>query len=49
MILLTKPYLIAEILLRRGLPEDVVKEITRLAENEIIWLKQKWDLDEAER
>ncbi|MFJ7974111.1 hypothetical protein JNUCC23_19015 [Peribacillus sp. JNUCC 23] len=46
---MTKPYLIAEILLRRGLPENVVKEITRLAENEIVWLKKKCSLDEVER
>ncbi|MGE8078996.1 hypothetical protein [Peribacillus loiseleuriae] len=45
---MTKPYLIADILLRRGLPENVVKEITRLAENEIVWLKKKWSLDEVE-
>lgn len=37
-----KPYLIAEILLKRGLPVSVVKEITDLAEHEIQLLKRKW-------
>ncbi|WP_257968004.1 hypothetical protein [Peribacillus deserti] len=37
-----KPYLIAEILLLRGLPEYVIKTITRLADDELQALKQKW-------
>ncbi|WP_158555777.1 hypothetical protein [Peribacillus glennii] len=36
-----KPYLIAEILLKRGMPLAVVKEITDLAEHEIQRLKRK--------
>jgi hypothetical protein len=36
-----KPYLIAEILLERGLPVSVVKEITDLAEHEIQLLRRK--------
>ncbi|WP_180954679.1 hypothetical protein [Bacillus sp. V5-8f] len=34
-----KPYLIAEILLKRGMPITVVKEITNLADHEIRRLK----------
>lgn len=37
-----KPYLIAEILLRRGMPDLVIKEITALAECELFLLKRKW-------
>ena len=36
-----KPYLIAEILLRRGMPDFVIKEITALAECELFLLKRK--------
>ncbi|WP_301950657.1 hypothetical protein [Bacillus sp. V59.32b] len=38
-----KPYLIAEILLERGLPVSVVKEITDLAEQELQTIKRKWN------
>ncbi|MEH6945724.1 hypothetical protein V7068_01435 [Bacillus sp. JJ634] len=36
-----KPYLIAEILLKRGMPDSVVKEITAMNEYEIFFLKRK--------
>ncbi|SFC59339.1 hypothetical protein SAMN05443252_104504 [Bacillus sp. OV322] len=36
-----KPYLIAEILLLRGLPINVIKEITALDVNEIKKIRQK--------
>ena len=36
-----KPYLIAEILLKRGMPDLVIKEITALAECELFLLKRK--------
>ncbi|WP_290369283.1 hypothetical protein [Bacillus sp. CECT 9360] len=39
-----KPYLIAEILLERGLPVSVVKEITDLADQELQTLKRKWNV-----
>ncbi|WP_409289963.1 hypothetical protein V1498_04505 [Peribacillus sp. SCS-26] len=39
--LTNKPYLIAEILLLRGLPEYVIKTITMLADEELQALKQK--------
>lgn len=35
-------YLIAEILLERGLPETVVQAITKLGEPELDRLKSKW-------
>lgn len=41
-----KQYLIAEILLERGLPDLVVKEITKLGENELFFLKNKWNNNE---
>ena len=34
-------YLIAEILLKRGMPDFVVKEITAIAEQELLSLKKK--------
>ncbi|MDM5286747.1 hypothetical protein ABEI56_14355 [Peribacillus castrilensis] len=37
-----KPYLIAEILLRRGMPDYVIKEVTALEECELFLLKRKW-------
>ncbi|MDQ0220260.1 hypothetical protein [Peribacillus cavernae] len=37
-----KAYLIAEILLERGMPVSVVKEITDLGEYEIQVLQRKW-------
>ncbi|MBK5443649.1 hypothetical protein ACFY5J_19340 [Peribacillus butanolivorans] len=39
-----KPYLIAEILLRRGVPDFVIKEVTALAECELFLLKRKWGI-----
>ncbi|MGG4153981.1 hypothetical protein [Peribacillus muralis] len=39
-----KPYMIAEILLRRGLPDYVIIEVTALAECELFLLKRKWGL-----
>jgi hypothetical protein len=39
-----KPYLIAEILLRRGMPDYVIKEVTALEECELFLLKRKWGL-----
>ena len=39
-----KPYLIAEILLLRGMPDFVIKEITALAECELFHLKRKWGM-----
>jgi hypothetical protein len=39
-----KPYLIAEILLNRGMPDLVIKEITALAECELFHLKRKWGI-----
>lgn len=39
-----KPYLIAEILLRRGMPDYVIKEVTALKECELFLLKRKWGL-----
>ena len=39
-----KPYLIAEILLKRGMPDMVIKEITALAECELFLLKRKWGI-----
>lgn len=41
-----KQYLIAEILLERGLPDLVVKEITKLGEHELFFLKNKWNNSE---
>jgi len=41
-----KQYLIAEILLERGLPDLVVKEITKLGEHELFFLKNKWNNNE---
>lgn len=37
-----KPYLIAEILIKRGLPAFVIKEITALKECELNPLIKKW-------
>lgn len=37
-----KQYLIAEILLKRGMSDCVVKEITAIAEHELLFLKRKW-------
>lgn len=42
-----KPYLIAEILINRGLPDKVVKEITAIAESELCFLKRKWGLNRS--
>ncbi|MFF2501318.1 MULTISPECIES: hypothetical protein [Peribacillus] len=39
-----KPYLIAEILLKRGMPDYVIKEVTALKECELFLLKRKWGL-----
>ncbi|WP_285768982.1 hypothetical protein [Peribacillus sp. SI8-4] len=39
-----KPYLIAEILFRRGMPDCVIKEVTGLADCELLLLKRKWGL-----
>ncbi|WP_419882035.1 hypothetical protein ACN6MY_21775 [Peribacillus sp. B-H-3] len=39
-----KPYLIAEILLLRGLPISVIKEITALDAHEIKRIRQKYRL-----
>jgi hypothetical protein len=36
---MNKPYLIAQILFERGMPELVIKEITALDENELQFLK----------
>lgn len=36
-----KAYLIAEILLERSLPDYVIKVITDLAEEDIVYLKRK--------
>ena len=38
---MNKQYLIAEILLRRGMPDFVVKEMTAVAEQELLYLKRK--------
>ncbi|MCK1985975.1 MULTISPECIES: hypothetical protein [Peribacillus] len=39
-----KPYLIAEILLKRGMADYVIKEMTALEECELFLLKRKWGL-----
>lgn len=36
-----KQYLIAEILLKRGVPDFVIKEMTAVAEQELLFLKRK--------
>ena len=38
-----KAYLIAEILMERSLPDYVIKVITDLAEEDIVYLKMKTD------
>ena len=38
---MNKQFLIAEILLKRGLPDFVVKEITAVAEQDLLYLKKK--------
>jgi hypothetical protein len=38
---MNKQFLIAEILLKRGMPDFVVKEITAIAEQELLFLKNK--------
>ena len=38
---MNKQFLIAEILLKRGMPDFVVKEITAIAEQELLCLKNK--------
>lgn len=40
-----KPYLmIAEILLKRGLADYIIKEITTIDEHDLLYLKRKWGL-----
>ena len=42
---MNKQFLIAEILLKRGLPDFVVKEITAVAEQDLLYLKKKMGIN----
>lgn len=43
---MNKQFLIAEILLKRGMPDFVIKEITSVADDELLYLKKKMELTE---
>lgn len=43
---MNKQFLIAEILLKRGMPDFVIKEITAVAEHELLYLKKKMGISD---